>query len=279
MLKYTDLKLSINKYYDQCHVDYQLIWRVERTLGLHMGYYDDNITNHSQAVLRMNMALADTVNIRPTDKVLDAGCGIGGSTIWLAKKVGCQVTGININPKQIQKAVSLSQALPQVSFCQADYCHTDFEANSFDVFWALESSCHAANKGDFLKEAYRVLKPGGRLIIGDYFVKEGTPVSTIQQWLDGWAVPDFASLSQFTKGLAEAGFSNVNVRDITKHVYPSSYRLYRFGKILYPGAKLLGALHIRSKQQTANVVAAIVQHEALIKGLWQYGLVSAVKDY
>lgn len=54
-------------------------------LAIHMGYYDDSIESHEESLLRLNEIVFDIAKIGENDLVLDAGCGVGGSSIWLAK--------------------------------------------------------------------------------------------------------------------------------------------------------------------------------------------------
>jgi len=91
----------------------------------------------------------------------------------------------------------------RVAFEQADYTRTPFPAASFDVVWALESLCHAPDKAAFYREAARLLRPGGRLVIAEY-VRAARPLSTqreglLHQWLDGWAIPDLDTRAEHRK--------------------------------------------------------------------------------
>src|SRR2546428_4999839 len=118
--------------------------------------------------------MAEQANITQIDRILDAGCGIGGSALWLAKYTKAGVVGISISPKQIEKAKILAKQAKVdhlVSFSVIDYLQTGFPEESFDVVWAIESVCHAEKKEEFLKEAHRVLKKGGRIITADGFIK------------------------------------------------------------------------------------------------------------
>jgi tocopherol O-methyltransferase len=88
-------------YFDQTHNDYRLLWGIDRHLGLHCGFADQNTSGHDSAVVNMNRVLATMANISATDRVLDAGCGIGGSALWIAEHLGAAVVGVNINARQV----------------------------------------------------------------------------------------------------------------------------------------------------------------------------------
>jgi len=99
---------------------------------------------------RLNAALASGIRIRPGARILDAGCGIGGSAIWLARTFGAFVTGITPVESQVERARRIAGELgvaDRVQFMEQDYTCTTFPDASFDVVWAMESVCHAADKG------------------------------------------------------------------------------------------------------------------------------------
>lgn len=275
---------NIIDYYNQCRIDYQLIWGLCKYHSIHYGYYDQDHKTHAAAVENFNRILARIVAVRKSDIVIDVGCGVGGSAIWLAKNIGCSIIGININEQQLQEAQALAkhENLGQlVSFELQNYNATRFASCSFDVVWGLESVCYAANKKDFLIEAFRLLKPGGRLIIADGFLGR-KPVTRkeqriLNQWLEGWAVPHLSSHEEFNEYLQEIGFVNVSFQNVTKNVLPSSRRMFVFSVAAYPLAKLMQWLKLRTDVQMKNLLSAYYQKLALDRGLWQYGIYYAKK--
>lgn len=104
-LSTTELQADAAKHYDDCYRDYLVAWCNRDNLALHYGYWDQATPyNQHQALLNKNQILYEKAGIKATDKVLDAGCGIGGSTIWMAKNHGNTVTGITISAQQAQYA-------------------------------------------------------------------------------------------------------------------------------------------------------------------------------
>lgn len=203
-------------YFNQCDIDYRIIWGTGRNLSLHFGFYDENHKKHDEALINMNRVLARTAKISSTDKILDAGCGIGGSAIWLAKNFGANVIGINISDKQIKTAEKLAEknkASSLVKFAKRDFTDTKFPKDSFDVAWFLESSCYAEDKKSLASEARRVLKKGGRLVLADGFLKKKNLTKKeekeMNSWLSGWAIPNLATPGELRKYLEESGFRNI----------------------------------------------------------------------
>jgi len=277
---------DIARYYDLSEVHYRKIWRLDKNHSLHYGYWDDSVKNFHEALLNINKVLAEMAEIKDGENILDAGCGVGGSSIWLAKKKNCTVTGISLNKRQIEKATRLAKEFgvhEKVSFEQKDYTNTFYPPNSFDVVWAIESVCYADDKSDFLKEATRILKPGGRLIIADFFKKkdlnpEGT--AEVRQWAACWAINDFATKEEFDHKLKQTSFADVAWLDATGAIIRSAKKLYRSYFLGIIGAKLYQALSPNATELGKNSVrSAYLQYDTLKKGLWKYQIVKAVKDH
>src|SRR5437762_3656862 len=95
---------DISRYYDLSEVHYRRVWNLDKSGSLHYGYWDESVKNFDEALLNINKVLADHAEIKEGEKVLDAGCGVGGSSIWLAKEKNCEVVGISLNERQIKKA-------------------------------------------------------------------------------------------------------------------------------------------------------------------------------
>lgn len=275
---------SIIKYYDETRLDYRVLWLNRKNRAVHFGYYEDGIVSHAQALENLNRVLADTVCIGGTDHVLDAGCGQGGSSVWLAENRGCQVDGITLVPHQV--AIASREATKRgldkkVAFSVGDYCRTSFPDNSFSVVWACESLCHTRQKIEFYNEAMRVLKPGGRLIIAEY-IRDRRPMKTdeehlLAQWLNKWSIQDIDTREEHLKHMKLSGFIDTSVSDITTNVAPSLRRLYKISEKLLTLGKVLQMVGLRNKVNHGNHVGSINHYLALEKGLWFYGIISAQK--
>ena len=275
---------AIVAYYDQTWLDYRLFWLNRRTLSVHFGYTDTTTRGHADALLNMNRELADRAGIQPGARVLDAGCGVGGSSMWLAQARGAIVVGITPVASQVARArrfAATRKLGDQITFEQADYTNTPFPDASFDVVWALESLCHAPDKSAFYREAARLLRPGGRLVLAEY-IRAARPLSAggellLHQWLEGWAIPDLDTRAEHVARAAAAGLADARIDDITAHTRPSLRRLYQLTRWAYPLAVTGRAVGIRSAIQHGNVIGSLRQYQVLERGLWFYSILSAVK--
>jgi SAM-dependent methyltransferase len=275
---------QVVEYFSQTHDDYCRLWGADRHLGLHCGFADAKHRRHDDAVLNMNRVLATAAGVGPADRVLDAGCGIGGSAIWLAATVGCRVTGVNLCAPQVERANQLARrrdVAGLVDFRIADFAATRLAAASFDVVWALESFCYAEDKLAGLREFHRLLRKGGRLVIADCFLTRERlgprDRRLVERWREGWAIPNVPGAGRFRDWLEQAGFRQVRLRDVTRHVAPSSRRIYRTTLLFAPLGLLLHWLGVRTAVQTRGIASGYYQYHACRRGLGFYGIFSAVK--
>jgi len=194
------------------------------------------------------------------------------------------VVGISLNERQIKKANAFAGKnglAEKVLFEQKDYLNTNYPSNSFDLVWAIESVCYANDKGMFLKEANRILKPGGRLIMADFFETDNLPshdAALVTKWANGWAINSFATAEEFDLKLKANAFGNIKWIDATDAIMPSAKKLYRSYFIGSLGAKLYRLFKPNASDLGKNNVQnAYLQYKTLKKGLWKYQIVKAVK--
>lgn len=277
-------KQDIARYYDLSEVHYRLFWNLDKSQSLHYGYWDKSTKSFHDALLNLNKVLAAKASIVQTDVILDAGCGVGGSSLWLARNFGCRVEGISLTMKQVEKANYFAKEAglsDNVNFTQQDFSQTHFPSASFDVVWAIESVCHAEDKSLFLREAFRLLKKGGRLVMADFFKTKDLPEKgekMVKRFANSWAINDFAVWEEFEQQAYESGFQNVETEDAGRAILPSAKRLYRSYFLGKPAAVLYRIFNGKPTSLAANNVdSAYLQYATLKKGWWKYRLVKAVK--
>jgi tocopherol O-methyltransferase len=274
----------LSAYYDQTWSDYVRIWVHPRVRAMHFGYWDETTATLSQAQINMNRKLAATADLQIGDNVLDAGCGIGGSSVWLALAYEASVLGITLVSSQVAKAREYARQREVdhlVTFARRDFTSTGLPAGSFDVLWAQESLCHASNKEHFLPEAYRLLRTGGRLVVGDFFrtgpVYSRPQERLLRRWLDGWVIPDLLTGDEIRAWASKAGFRDIQLEDITPRIMRTSYYLFLLSSALSPLTDALHLAGLRSTVQQKNVESSRRQWLCLNCDLWFYGVFLAVK--
>lgn len=164
--------------------------------------------------------------------ILDVGCGIGGSTLYLAQKFQAYGTGITLSPVQANRAIERAEAAglsQQVQFQVANALEMPFADGSFDLVWSLESGEHMPNKIQFLRECYRVLKPGGLFLMATWChrpVGGGAGELTdderkhLAEIYRVYALPYVISLPEYEAIATRIGFQNIETADWSKAVAP-----------------------------------------------------------
>jgi tocopherol O-methyltransferase len=168
------LEQKIQQFYDAS----SRLW--EHTWGEHMhhGYYGPQgqlRKERRQAQIDLIEELLQWsgagITLPVPQKILDVGCGIGGSTLYLAQKFQAAATGITLSPVQASRATERSQTLglsSRTQFQVANALEMPFADHSFDLVWSLESGEHMPDKQQFMAECCRVLRPGGLLILATW---------------------------------------------------------------------------------------------------------------
>ena len=203
---------------------------VEKTYCIHHGYYEKGIRTYVQSVLNMNDFIGRLLQLETkgnqTKHVLDAGCGIGGTVIHLAKKYpNVKFQGITIVPEHVKLAQNLAkenQVTSNTDFILADFNDTGFSADQFDAIYLIESACYAQKKQMLIHEMHRILKPGGTLVIVDCFrttVLLNQVLNRFYLWFcSAWGLPSLISIDECEDFLKTRGFQNIVMKDLTKNV-------------------------------------------------------------
>ncbi len=248
---------------------------------MHYGYWKKDTKNQWQAALNMNREVAQKIEITKDDYVLDAGCGVGGNAVWLAKTYSCKVVGITITSRQVKLAQKRAKKEGVDHLCEfhvMDYMKTSFADETFTAVIGLESICYANPKDEFIKEIFRLLKSGGRFCMADGFEShesyEGTNRRLMNRWLDGWHVNSLGTPTQWMHHAKEAGFISMGYVNVTKQAWPSSKFMFLFSIPFFP-------LHILDKIIPLHgypTDATFHQFFAMKRGLWEYGIFHTVKE-
>jgi MPBQ/MSBQ methyltransferase len=155
---------------------------------IHLGYYSEDVKYRYKALNEAQYAFIDEMmkfgGIDPaTDskaKVLDVGCGFGGTSRYLARALGpdAEVTAITLSPRQVERATELAeeQNTPNAKFMVQDALAMDFPDNSFDIVWACESGEHMPDKKAYIDQMMRVLKPGGKFVMATWCQRDDREV-------------------------------------------------------------------------------------------------------
>lgn len=272
------------KYYDTVQGSYDVIWMNSRNLAMHYGFWDEGTKSLHEALVNENRCVGNLLQIAESDAVLDAGCGVGGTAIEFAETYTCEVTGVTVSERQLQRArrhVTKRSVHGLVNIELADYCATALPNESFDKAYAIESMCYALDKRRFLEEMHRLLKPGGALVIADCFL-DGRPLGAseatcLQEWLDGWGVPNLPSVDGFRHACEQAGFTVSEERSMQEQIMPSAKRIWRIGRLFYPFDKTCNRLGLVSDETFGSTVACVAQYRLFAERVMNYRLLRMEK--
>jgi SAM-dependent methyltransferase len=145
----------------------------------------------------------------PDMHILDVGCGIGGSTRRLSHETGCCVTGIDLSDEYVDAAERLTQLLSmqeRVKFHAASALALPFDDHTFDGVCSIQMGMNVENKLSWLKEVYRVLKPGGRAILYEVCGNTNTPVHFPVPWAQDSSMSFLVLPEVFREYITCAGF-------------------------------------------------------------------------
>jgi len=216
--------------------------------------------------------------------VLDVGCGIGGTSRYIAKRFPeASVTGITISPEQQKRATALAaeRNVPNAKFELCDALDMKYEDNSFDLVWACESGEHMPDKVKYVEEMARVLKPGGRIVVATWCQREEEPAftpaerKTLDYLYGEWTHPYFISIEEYGRIMGRTGkLEEIVTDDWATETIPA------WRHSVWVGVWDPWPVVIRPRlwwKVVRDAWCLEVMHRAFTNGLMQYGMMTATK--
>jgi cyclopropane fatty-acyl-phospholipid synthase-like methyltransferase len=200
--------------------------------ALHRAVWGPGVTTQEAAFQYVNQFLLETIQgLEPQFpsplRVLDLGCGVGGSLFYLASRLPIQAVGVTLSPVQIELANRKAQALQlerQCRFIEADFLNLP-TLDPHPAVFAVESFVHCPEAEKFFASAASLIPPGGRLIICDDFLSVASPHDhsrktrrLLEDFRRGWHVRSLITTAQAQSYAARAGLSLVDNRDLTPYL-------------------------------------------------------------
>lgn len=240
------LQKGIAELYDESSGVWEEIWGDH----MHHGYYDPNynknndnndaltlLSDHRSAQIRMieeslRFAGVPEDPMKRPKKVVDVGCGIGGSSRYIARKYEADCQGITLSPVQAQRAQALADAqglADKVSFRVADALNQPFHDAQFDLVWSMESGEHMPDKAKFVNELARVAAPGATIIIVTWCHRDLSPSeeslrpeekALLNKICDAYYLPAWCSTADYVKMLESLSLEDIKTADWSKNVAP-----------------------------------------------------------
>jgi len=264
-------KDRIRDFYDLVSPYFRDLWGEH----LHDGLYEAGDESKEAAQEKLVAFLACAARLPQGARGLDVGCGMGATSVWLARHLGCRMTGITLSSVQVEIARQLAaREQVDVRFLLGDAEAASFD-DTFDFIWMLGVLGHFCDQRAFLRTTPRLLHDGGRFVLADWIVRPGVSARDfarhVEPVLAGMLMPQIASLDDYVGWFGENHYRVLESRDIagvtrktwdqgvTISQIPSLYRIAR----------------ARGRDAVALLKAIRGMRTAMARGLIGYGVVLA----
>lgn len=267
---------AIRDHYDRLSIFYRAFWGDH----IHHGYWK-NGESITAAQVNLVELLAERARIPRESRVLDVGCGVGGSSLWLARNFNCEVLGLTISPVQAAMAIAKAddeKLSARVRFEVMDANHLNLTPESFDVVWVVECSEHIRDKANFVGECAHLLKPDGVLALCAWTAAAEIRSSLeqarlIREVCEGMLCPSLASVGDYTGWMRASGFEWVESTDVTGQVEKTWERCAVL--VARPEVKML--LRASDEKTRRFVAAFAAMRRAYAEGAMTYNIFTARK--
>lgn len=277
----------VSDYYDKCYWHYKMFWTDSESLAIHYGFWESDTKSKKESLINQYKEMLAALDISSKDLVLDAGCGVGGASFWLAEKTGAKVVGITISEKQLKAAKKILKSkknnlVERVDFQKRDYFNTGFQDEKFNKIFGIESFCYSyPNPENLFKEMFRILKKGGKFFMSDgillRYPENDEEKEIVDKFFLGWRLSGGNVPEEILKALRKCGFKNARYINKTEQIKKNKNLIYWRGAIAHPILRLFGFFGLVSDVQSEHGYATINQKKLIDRGIMGYGIFYAEK--
>ena len=218
---YSETTEIARSYYNSSDADifYTTIWGGE---DLHLGIYEDDDDTIFVASRRTIDQMAQRASqLAQEARVLDLGAGFGGTARHLARQYGARVTCLNLSEVENERNRRMSAEAglaDRITVVDGSFQDLPFPNSSFDVVWSQDAILHSDDRARVLREAARVLRPGGEIVFTDPMQSDACPPSVLDPILERIHLGSLGSPEFYRATAVELGLEVVSIEDRTPHL-------------------------------------------------------------
>ena len=266
-------KHKIIEHYDVVSPYYRSLWGEH----IHHGYWIRGDESKEVAQIQLIDHLAQLADICTGSRILDIGCGFGGSSLYLARKYSASVTGITISPVQVQMAKeATAKTRLDASFFLMDAEQMQF-SEPFDLLWSVESISHYHDPRQFFASAVKFLKPGGCFALTDWFPKENLSPADKKTFIapiEKGMMVELRRMNDYSDFLVSSGLEIVHRQDLTRNCAKS----WDLGLDIVKDKSFWSLAAKHGVEFVTNLKAFYAMRAGFASGNFVYGLLVAKKN-
>ncbi|MGI8744553.1 MAG: SAM-dependent methyltransferase [Bryobacteraceae bacterium] len=266
-------KKHVSEFYDLLSPHFRKLWGEH----LHDGFYKTGAESKEAAQEDLVAYLAVFAGLPHGARGLDIGCGMGATSVWLARNLKARMTGITLSATQ----VSIARELAARKGVDAEFLQMDAEryepGEPFDFAWMLGVLGHFEDQQGFVRTVARLVRPGARFLLADWVSGPGLTAADRQRFvepvLEGMLMPDIASLQDYAGWFNANGFRVLESRDLTRE----TSKTWDQGLSILQAPEIVRMAWEGGRQAVGLIAAVHGMRTAMAKGMIRYGVLVAEK--
>ncbi len=209
---------EVTRHYDELDRFYRQIWGEH----VHHGLWMTGRESYGTAVSQLVDVVAAEAEITAGDEVLDVGSGYGAAARQIALDYGAHVTAITGSPAQHEYARRKRPSAENPTYVLGDWMQNSLPTEHFDAVYAIECASHMPDVQQFAREAVRVLRPGGRLVVCVWTATETTTQRQVRYLLEPICregrLAHLSTATEYVDAIEQVGAVVTEFHDLTSNV-------------------------------------------------------------
>ncbi len=256
----------VRRYYDRNSAAFERLGQGQASI--HRAVWGPGVTTRQQAFHYVDELLLETLSAGAS--VVDLGCGLGASLLYLASRIDMTGEGLTLSPKQARRAAELASETENVRCREGDYLAVPADLYaSADLTFSIEAFLHSPDADGYFREASRTLRPDGKLVICDDFLTatgaQNTGQKLLQDFRTGWEVGSLLTVAQVSTLAEKHGLTLVRDLDLTPHL-----ELRRPRDRWITAVVTLGRVFRPQGEYWRSLLGGDALQRALVRGLLNY---------